>query len=178
MRKIVAGLFVALDGVIESPDTWTGPYFSPEVGQVVGSLIAAQDTMLLGRVTYQGFAAAFGGQSGGMADTMNNTRKVVVSTTLSSADWQNSSLISGNVSEEIARLKQQPGANIGISGSATLVAWLLRHGLLDELHLLVFPVVVGKGKTLFGADGDQIPFRLAGSEAFGNGVLHLAYEPA
>jgi dihydrofolate reductase len=177
MRKIVAGLFMALDGVIESPDTWTGSYFSPEVGQVVGSMIAAQDTMLLGRVTYQGFAEAFGGQSGGMADTMNNTPKVVVSTTLSSADWQNSSLISGNVSEEIVKLKQQPGANIGISGSATLVAWLLRHGLLDELHLLVFPVVVGKGTRLFGADGDQIPLRLARSEAFGNGVLHLAYEP-
>lgn len=178
MRKIVAGMFVALDGVIESPDTWTGPYFSPQVGQAVGSLIAAQDTMLLGRVTYQGFAEAFGGQSGGMADTMNNMRKVVVSTTLSSAHWQNSSLISGNVSEEVARLKQQPGANIGISGSATLVAWLLRHGLLDELHLLLFPVVVGKGKRLFAAGEGQIPLRLAGSEAFGNGVLHLTYQPA
>jgi dihydrofolate reductase len=178
MRKIVAGLFMALDGVIESPDKWTGPYFSPEVGQVVGSLMGAQDTMLLGRVTYQGFAEAFGGQSGGMADTMNNTPKVVVSTTLGSADWQNTTLISGDISGEITRLKQRPGRNIGMSGSAALVTWLLRQGLLDELHLLVFPVVVGRGKRLFQTGGDQVALRLAGSEAFGNGVLHLTYQPA
>src|SRR5262249_23062346 len=103
MRKIVAGLQVTLDGVIEAPERWNGPYFSRELGQIVGSLIGAGDALLLGRVTYQTFAAAFGGQSGGMADQMNNVRKVVVSTTLDRADWQNSTLIKSDVADEIAR---------------------------------------------------------------------------
>ncbi len=178
MRKIVAGLFASLDGVVESPDTWIGPYFNDEVGQHVGSLIAAGDTLLLGRVTYQGFAESFGGQSGGMADTMNNFPKVVVSTTLDRADWQNSTLIGSNVAAEITRLKAQPGRTINVSGSGTLVAWLLRQGLLDELNLLVFPVVVGSGKRLFEDQGDQVALKLTESGAFGTGVLHLTYEPA
>jgi dihydrofolate reductase len=178
MRKIVAGLYVSVDGVVEAPDTWTGPYFSPEVGQTVGSLIAGGDTLLLGRVTYQGFAAAFGGQSGGMADTMNSFPKVVVSTTLDKADWQNSTLISGNVAAEITKLKQQPGRNINVSGSGTLVSWLLRQGLLDQLDLLMFPVVVGHGKRLFSDEGNQAGLKLAASEAFSSGVVHLTYHPA
>ena len=180
MRKIVAGLFVSADGVVESPETWTGPYFNEEVGQCVGSLIGAGDTLLLGRVTYQGFAAAFGGDTSGdpMAATMNNFPKVVVSTTLGKAEWQNSTLITSNVAEEIGKLKQQPGKNINMSGSATLVTWLLRAGLLDTLDLLVFPVVVGSGKRLFGQDGDQIPLKLVNCEAFGSGVLHVTYQPA
>jgi len=178
MRKIVAGLHVSVDGVIEAPDTWTGPYFSPEVGQTVGSLIAGGDTLLLGRVTYQGFAAAFGGQSGGMADTMNSFPKVVVSTTLGRAEWQNSTLISGDVAAEITKLKQQPGRNINVSGSGTLVSWLLRQGLLDQLDLLMFPVVVGHGRRLFGGEGDQVGLKLAASEAFASGVVHLTYQPA
>ena len=99
MRSITAGLFVSLDGVVESPETWTGPYFNDQVGQAVGTLMAANDAMLLGRATYEGFAAAFGGQSGGMADQMNSTPKFVVSSTLTSADWQNSTLISGTESD-------------------------------------------------------------------------------
>ena len=178
MRKIVAGLFVSVDGVVAEPDAWTGPYFSPEVGQVVGSLIAGGDTLLLGRVTYQGFAAAFGGQTGGMADTMNSFPKVVVSTSLEQAEWQNSTLISGDVAAGITRLKQQPGRNINVSGSGTLVSWLLRQDLLDQLDLLMFPVVVGHGKRLFGDGGSQVPMRLIASEAFGSGVVHLTYHPA
>ncbi len=95
MRKIAAGLFISLDGVVESPEKWTGPYFNDQVGQAVGAMMASNDAMLLGRATYEGFAAAFGGQSGGMADQMNHTPKFVVSSTLTSADWQNSTLISG-----------------------------------------------------------------------------------
>ena len=95
MRKIAAGLFISLDGVVESPEKWTGPYFNDQVGQAVGALMAGNDALLLGRATYEGFAAAFGGQSGGMADQMNNTPKFVVSSTLTSAGWQNSALISG-----------------------------------------------------------------------------------
>jgi len=178
MRKIAAGLFVSLDGVVESPEKWTGPYFNDQVGQAVGALMASNDTLLLGRTTYEGFAAAFGGQSGGMADQMNNTPKFVVSDTLTSADWQNSTLISGDVAGQIRELKQRPGRNIGMSGSSTLVSWLLRQGLLDQLDLLVFPVVIGSGKRLFSEPDGQVPLTLAGSEAFGTGVVHLTYTPA
>ena len=113
-----------------------------------------------------------------MAATMNTVPKVVVSTTLQKAEWQNSTLIGSNIAEKIAELKQQPGKNIGMSGSATLVAWLLRQGLLDVLDLLVFPVVVGGGKRLFDDGGGQILLRLASSEAFSTGVLHVTYQPA
>ena len=179
MRKIAAGLFTSLDGVVEAPEKWTGPYFNDQVGQAVGALMAANDAMLLGRVTYEGFAAAFGGQSGGMADQMNNTQKYVVSSTLTSAGWQNSTLISGvDTAGQIKALKQQPGRNIGMSGSSTLVGWLMRHGLLDRLDLLVFPVVLGSGKRLFSEPDGQVPLTLAGSEASATGVVHLTYEPA
>ena len=142
-----------------------GSVFNDQVGQAVGGMMAGNDVLLLGRTTYEGFAAAFGGQSGGMADQMNNTPKFVVSTTLSSADWQNSTLINGtgdDVAEQIRQLKQQPGRNIGMSGSSTLVSWLLRHGLLDQLDLLVFPVVIGGGKRLFSEPDGQVPMTLAG----------------
>jgi dihydrofolate reductase len=180
MRKIVAGLFISLDGVIESPNEWTGQWFNAEVGQAVGSMIAAQDAMLLGRVTYAEFAAVWSRQTGGMADTMNGTTKYVVSGTLESADWQNTILIpAGNAAAEITALKQRPGKNIGMTGSATLVSWLLREGLLDELHLLVFPVVLGSGKRLFAEPGsDRLPLTLIGSATFENGVVELTYAKA
>jgi dihydrofolate reductase len=178
MRKIAAGLFISLDGVVESPEKWTSPYFNDQVGQVVGALMASNDALLLGRTTYEGFAAAFGGQSGGMADQMNNTPKFVVSSTLASADWQNSTLISGDIAGQIRELKHQPGHDIGMSGSSTLVSWLLRHDLLDRLDLLVFPVVIGRGKRLFSEPDGQVPLTLTGSESFSTGVVHLSYEPA
>ncbi len=178
MRKINAGLFISLDGVVEAPDKWTGPYYNEQVGQAVGGLMAQNDTMLLGRVTYEAFAAAFGGQSGGIADQMNGMPKFVVSSTLTSADWQNSTLISGDVAGQISDLKQRPGGGIGMSGSSALVTWLLGHGLLDRLDLLVFPVVLGSGKRLFDEPGGQLPFTLTHSEAFSTGVVHLSYAPA
>jgi len=112
---------------------------------------------------------------------MNNTPKFVVSRTLTSADWRNSTLISGtadDVAEHIRELKQRPGRDIGMSGSSTLVGWLLRRGLLDRLDLLVFPVVVGSGKRLFSEPDGQVPLTLTGSESFGTGVVHLSYAPA
>jgi dihydrofolate reductase len=178
MRKIVAGLFVSVDGVVQAPETWTGPYFSPEVGQHIGSLMAAGDTLLLGRITYQTFAASFAGNtSDPMAAQMNAIPKVVVSTTLERAEWENSTLIRGDAAEQITRLKEQSGKNINISGSATLTGWLLRQGLLDELNLLLFPVVVGNGKRLFASEGSTAGLRLAKSEAFPTGVVHLTYHP-
>ena len=179
MRKIVSGLFISVDGVIELPSDWMGQWFSPELGQVIGSLMGAQDAMLLGRVTYSEFAAHWPQQEGEMADTMNGTAKYVVSGTLKSADWQNSTLIRRDrAAAEIAGLKQQPGKNIGMTGSATLASWLLREGLLDELHLFVFPVVLGSGKRLFAEPGGKLPVKLTGSATFGTGVVHLTYARA
>jgi dihydrofolate reductase len=178
MRPINAGLFISLDGVVEAPENWTGPYFDDQVGQAVGSLVAVNDAMLLGRLTYEGFAAAFGGQSGGMADQMNGTPKYVVSSTLTSADWQNSTLINGDVAARISALKQEPGQGLGMSGSSALVSWLLRQGLLDRLDLLLFPVVLGTGKRLFREPGGQVPLTLSGSQTFSTGVVQLTYTPA
>ena len=178
MRKIVAGLMMSVDGVVEAPETWTGPYFSSEIRQAVGSLMANGDTMLLGRVTYQTFAASFAGNtSDSMAAQMNAIPKVVVSATLGQADWKNSALIRHDVPQEITRLKEQPGQNINISGSATLVAWLLSQGLLDELNLMQFPVVVGHGKRLFGSTDSQARLALDHCEAFSTGVVQLVYRP-
>jgi dihydrofolate reductase len=178
MRKIVAGLMMSVDGVVEAPEAWTGPYFSPEIGQGIGSIMAAGDTMLLGRVTYQTFAASFrGNTSDPMAVQMNTTPKVVVSNTLEKAEWENSTLVRDDVAAQIARLKRQPGKNINISGSATLVAWLLRQGLLDELNLLLFPLVVGHGKRLFDGEDSQAGLTLSRCEAFGTGVVQLIYRP-
>jgi dihydrofolate reductase len=179
MRKIVAGLFISLDGVVEGANEWMGPWFSPELGQAIGSLMGAQDAMLLGRVTYEEFAAHWPKQTGEMADTMNGTPKYVVSGTLESADWQNSTLIpAAGAFAEIAELKRRPGKNIGMTGSATLVSSLLREGLLDELHLFVFPLVVGSGKRLFGTPGDKLPLKLLDSATFQTGAVHLTYAKA
>jgi dihydrofolate reductase len=140
-------------------------------------MIAAQDTMLLGRVTYDEFAAHWPHQSGDMADTMNGTRKYVVSGSLKSAGWQNTTLIPrDSYLAEITELKQGTGPNIGMTGSATLVAALLREGLVDELHLFVIPVVLGSGKRLFRADGgERLPLKLLASATFETGVVHLTY---
>jgi dihydrofolate reductase len=180
MRKIVAGLFISLDGVIEAPEKWQFPYFSDEVGEAVGSQMARADTMLLGRRTYQEFAGYWPQQGSDVpfADEMNNTPKLVVSTTLDTVEWQNSTLIKDNLVEELSRLKQQPGKNINITGSGTLVRSLLRDNLLDELWLLVHPVVVGGGKRLFEEGGDQVALNLQEAKTFSKGVVSLAYEPA
>jgi dihydrofolate reductase len=178
MRKLVAGLFVSLDGVTEAPEEWTGPYFSPEIGQEIGSVMAQGDTMLLGRKTYETFAASFAGQTGGMADAMNQTPKLVASKTLTEATWQNSTLIQGDLGQELSRLKAQDGKNINISGSITLVRSLLHAGLLDELRLQLFPVVVGSGARLFEGYGGRLGLTLAESQTFPTGVVNLIYRPA
>jgi dihydrofolate reductase len=180
MRKIVAGLFISLDGVYESPDKWHFPYFNDEMGAEVGGKMAESDTMLLGRQTYEEFASYWPHQSSDVepADFMNNTPKVVVSNTLKTADWQNTTIVSGDVAAELTKLKQQPGKNIGITGSGTLVRSLLEQGLLDELTLLVHPIVVGKGKRLFDRDMAQVPLKLVSSKTLSTGVLSLTYERA
>jgi dihydrofolate reductase len=179
MRKIIAGVFIALDGVVEDPQDWHFPYFNDEMGEAVSSQMAAADTMLLGRRTYEEFAAYWPNQTNEpFADTMNKTPKLVASTTLNEVEWQNSTLIQGNVAEELRRLKQEPGKNISITGSGTLVRSLIRDEVLDELRLLVHPFVVGSGKRLFDGDLDHKPLALVDSKVFSTGVLYLTYAPA
>jgi dihydrofolate reductase len=176
MRKIIAGLFMSLDGVVEAPEAWTGPYFGDEIGQEIGSMMAQGDTLLLGRKTYETFAASFAGQSGGMADAMNNTPKVIASKSLESVEWDNSTLLEGDLAEAIGGLKEQPGKNINVSGSATLIRSLLHDGLLDELRIQLFPVVVGSGALLF-EDAEPLSFELIESQTFSTGVVNLVYKP-
>jgi dihydrofolate reductase len=178
MRKIVAGLHITLDGVIESPEKWSFGYYCDEVGQSIKSRRDATETLLLGRTMYQEFAAIWPGQTGEVADFMNNTPKLVASRTLTSVDWAGSTLIEGDIADTLAALKQGDGGNITITGSATLVRSLVTSGLLDELHLMVCPIVLGSGKRLFSEDGGRVPMKLTTSETFPTGVVHLAYQLA
>ncbi len=179
MRKIVAGLYISLDGVVEAPETWHFPYLNDEMREVIGSQMAAADTMLLGRRTYEVFAAYWPdkGSEVELADQINATPKLVASTTLESVEWRNSSLIKGDVAEELRRLKQEPGTDISITGSATLVRSLLRAGVLDELRLLVHPIIVGGGRRLFEGTFDRVPLKLIESRTLKTGVLYLTYAP-
>jgi dihydrofolate reductase len=182
MRKVVAYEFISLDGVIEAPDQWHFPYFDEEMGEAVGEGFAASDAMLMGRVNYEGWAAYWPEQDpeeNPIADTMNSKRKYVVSTTLEEPlEWNNSTLIKGNeFAEEIAKLKEQEGKDIAISGGPILVRSLLDYGLLDELRLFVHPIVVGSGRRLFEDGGDQIALELADSRTFSSGTVYLTYRP-
>jgi len=180
MRKITAGLFISLDGVVEAPETWHFPYFNDEMGAVVDGTFKSSDTMLLGRKTYEMFAGYWPNQADDFegADQMNNTPKLVVSSTLDSVDeWQNSTLLKGDPIASLAALKQEPGKNISIVGSITLVRSLLRAKVLDELDLLIHPIAVGHGERLFD-EGDPVPLELISSTTFSTGVLHTVYRPA
>jgi dihydrofolate reductase len=181
MRKVIAAEFLSLDGVMESPDQWHFPYFNDEMGQVMGEGFAASDAMLMGRVNYEEWAAYWPQQDpeeNPIAATMNGRQKYVVSTTLEEPlEWSNSTLIKENVAGEIEKLKNQPGKDIVISGSATLVRSLLRYGLLDELKLMVHPILVGGGKRLFDEGVATNPLELVDSKTFSTGVLYLTYRP-
>jgi dihydrofolate reductase len=182
MRKVVASEFVSLDGVVESPEKWHFPYFNDQMGDAIGAAMASSDSMLMGRVLYEEWAAFWPNQDpdeNPVAARMNGVRKYVVSTTLEEPlEWQNSTLIGDNVAEEISRLKEQPGKDISISSSPTLVRSLLEENLLDELRLMVHPIVVGSGKRLFEDGGDQKALQLVDSKIFSTGVVYLSYQPA
>ena len=177
MGSITSNLFISLDGVIGSPETWHFDYFNDEMGAVVGASMSETDAMLLGRQTYDEFAGYWpnADPNDPITAQMNGARKYVVSNTLTEASWENSTVIGGDVAAELTSLKQD--TRLGTTGSATLVRWLLEAGLIDELHLLVHPVVVGSGKKLF-TDGAKVPLTLVGSTTFTTGVLHVVYAPA
>jgi dihydrofolate reductase len=180
MRQVVATLFVSLDGVAESPDKWQFEHFDDAMMAEMASQIAEQDAVLLGRVTFQEWAQYWPTSTDEpLASFINDTPKYVISTTLEEPlEWQNSTLIKGNVAEEIAALKQQPGKYSRVAGSPTLVESLPQDDLLDELELMVHPVVAGGGKRLF-KDGRALKrLRLVGSKTTSTGVSILAYRPA
>ncbi|MEU5939441.1 dihydrofolate reductase family protein [Micromonospora sp. NPDC047548] len=180
MRKIVAQLFVSVDGVMEAPEEWHFPYYNEQMGEAFAKLLAQADTMLLGRATYEIFADSWPhrGSDVPFADQLNTMPKLVASTTLAEVRWQNSTLIRGNVADELTKRKQQAGKNMAISGSPTLVRSLLRDGVLDELQLLVHPVVLGSGRRLFEDEKAATPLQLADSITFSTGVVSLTYQPA
>jgi dihydrofolate reductase len=175
MRKLVVTEFLSLDGVMENP-AWTFPYWNDEIAQFKGAETAASDALLLGRVTYQGFAAAWPQSEDEGAAYFNNVRKYVVSTTLDTAEWHNSVLIKDDVVAEIKRLKHQDGQDITVHGSGHLFQTLLRHHLVDQINLLVYPVVLGQGQRLF-AEGMEATLQLVKSQAFSSGVVALIYQP-
>jgi dihydrofolate reductase len=179
MRKIVAGLAISLDGVVESPSgNWL--LFNDEMGEVIGAGIAQSDAILLGRRTYLEFAELWPNQGSDdpMAAFMNNTPKHIVSSTLDTPlEWANSSLVTGDLAEEVAKLKAQPGKNIQIPGSPRLVRSLLRDGLLDELSLMVHPIVIGSGMRLFDDMTNQVSLKLVESRTLRTGVLCVTYQP-
>ncbi|HEV2067530.1 MAG TPA: dihydrofolate reductase family protein [Thermomicrobiales bacterium] len=158
------------------------PYWNDEMGQEIMAAMGQADAMLMGRVNYEEWAAFWPQQEpadDSVTGFMNGVRKYVVSTTLREPlAWNNSTLIAGNVVEEIAGLKRQAGGDVSISGSGTLVRSLLKDGLLDELRLMVHPVVVGSGKRLFGDGLDHMPLELVESRTFSTGVVYLTYRPA
>lgn len=178
MRKIVVGLFMSLDGVVETPETWQFPYQTDEMGAITEAQIQEADAFLYGKVTYEGFAGywpTLTHNEFGVADKLNSARKYVVSTTLQNADWNNSTLIKSNVIEEIGKLKQQAGGTIGIIGSVKLVHSLLDAGLIDEIQVLVHPIVLGKGLRLFQEGSYHGTWKLLDSKILNTGVVYLSY---
>ena len=187
MRKIVVSQFVSVDGVMEDPGGaegfdrggWAFQFDrGPDGDKFKLDEVMASGALLLGRVTYQAFAEAWPSRSGEFADKFNNMAKYVVSTTLEKADWDNSTVIKGNVAEEISKLKQQPGEEILVNGSAQLLRTLVDHDLVDEYRLMVFPTVLGSGKRLFGETGSAASLRLVDTKTVGpDGIVILTYHP-
>jgi dihydrofolate reductase len=181
VRKIKSYFFISLDGVVEAPDKWHFPYFDDEMGAAVGAGYSTADALLMGRVLYDEWAAYWPEHADQpFGDVMNSMKKYVVSSSLQAAEWENSELISADAAKQkLTELKAEDGGDITMSGSATTVRWLLREGLLDELNLLVHPLVVGDGMArLFPPDESSIRLALQSSQTFKSGVLNLSYVPA
>ncbi|MEY2449906.1 MAG: hypothetical protein QOH79_3382 [Acidimicrobiaceae bacterium] len=179
MRKVTAGLFSSIDGVVEAPNEWQ-PGFDDEMGAALNRMLEEQDTVLLGRVTFSEWAGYWPTSTDEpFASWINTTQKYVASTTLESVDaWANSTLIRGSVADFVADLKQQEGGTIGTAGSPTLVRSLIEHGLLDELTLMISPVVAGGGRTrLFADDAALTTFQLVEAMPTSSGTVIATYRP-
>jgi len=179
MSRIVATEYLSLDGVFEEPGHWSFPFWSDEAARFKFDELFASDSLLLGRKTYEGFAAAWPTMTdeAGFSDRMNGIPKYVVSTTLDKAEWNNSRLIKENVVDEIARLKHQPGQDILLAGSGQLLHTLLENKLVDELRIMLHPIVLGSGARLFQDGIDRTVLKLFGTQTFGSGIVVLHYEP-
>jgi dihydrofolate reductase len=184
--RIVVTEFVSLDGVMEAPGGgedfrhggWSFEISRGDEGDKFKlDETLSSEALLLGRVTYEGFAAAWPSREGEFADKFNTMPKYVVSSTLEDPEWSNSTVLKGDLVEEVAKLKQQQDGDIVVHGSAQLVQTLIEHDLVDELRLMVFPVVLGSGKRLFGETSDKKPLRLVDSRIVGDGVAILTYAP-
>ena len=178
-RTLAATLFASLDGVVESPEKWSFPFWSDETQQFKVDELRATDALLLGRVTYEGFAAAWPNRKDpdAFADRFNSMPKFVASRTLTKLAWNNSHLVKGDLAAEVSKLKQQPGQDIVIHGSPGLIRSLLPSGLIDEFRLLVYPLVLGRGKRLFD-EGSEASLKLVESTTFSKGVVKLVYRPS
>jgi dihydrofolate reductase len=185
MRRIVVTEFISLDGVVEDPGGaegyrhggWRFKFDDPEAMKYKLEETFAHDAMLLGRVTYEGFAAAWPGRTDemGFADKFNGMKKYVVSSTLTDPGWNNSEVLGGDLKAEVERIKAEPGGDIIVHGSAQLVQGLLALGLVDELRLMTFPIVLGSGKRLFGDSEDAFTLRLASAQPLDDGTVILTY---
>ena len=187
MGRIVVTEFVSLDGVMEDPGgaenfRHGGWSFAIERGDEGDKFkldeVFSSAALLLGRVTYEGFAEAWPSREGEFADKFNTMPKYVVSSTLEEPEWNNSTVLKGDVAEEVAKLRREQDGDIVVHGSARLVQTLVEHDLVDEFRLMVYPVVLGSGKRLFGETSDKKPLRLVDSKVVGDGVAILIYEPA
>ncbi|GAC1349587.1 MAG: dihydrofolate reductase family protein [Ktedonobacteraceae bacterium] len=180
MRKVIVSEYLTLDGVMEEPGTWSFQFWSDESAKYKYDELFASDALLLGRVTYEGFAKAWPTMkdTGEFGERMNGLPKYVVSTTLDKAEWNNSTIIKANVVEEVSRLKAMPGQDILVAGSGKLVHTLMQHNLIDEYRFMIYPLILGSGKRLFRDESDRKVLRLVNTQSFSSGIVVLYYQPA
>jgi dihydrofolate reductase len=180
MRKVVSMLFISLDGVTESPDQWQFE-FDAEMGAALDSLLQQHDTLLMGRVTYEGWATYWPTSTDEpFASFINQSPKYVASTTLDEVQWgqwDNISLLKGDLADEINKLKNQPGKNIGVNGSPSLTRWLIQNNLLDELRLIIHPVIANSGKRLYQEGDDLKRLKLVEAKPTSSGCIIATYQP-
>src|SRR5262245_11957088 len=177
MRKIIESTLVSLDGVIGDPHLWAMNYFDNEAQEDSLKMLLASDAMLMGRRTYEIFSGVWPDRTGDSEESMNSIRKYVFSSTLERADWNNSTIIRGDVATEVAKLKQQDGEGLVMYGHGPLGQTLLEHGLLDQLRFWIHPILVGRGKLLF-LEGEKTILKLVAKKTLGTGVVVLSYQPA
>lgn len=183
MRRLVVSEWITLDGIFDADamDQWFTPYHSDARGECIQEGIMASDALLLGRVSYEMLAAYWPNLKNnefGIAGRLNSMPKYIVSSTLKNAEWSPSTIIKENVVDEVARLKQQPGQNILVTGSATLVQSLMKADLVDEYRFLVHPIIMGSGKRFFKEGMDMTKLEVIESKQLGMGVNFLRYQPA